>query len=123
VSAMEPRELSERPAGRTSVPDGNPIHNMEPVQVSAEAEVEPEVIALAGQVKEALAPVRAPEAVRDKLRVELLEVAQHHQCQDVRVEAPPRHRGLVIGAAVALAGGVLHLLRSRISGRGPEADR
>ena len=119
---MEPRELLERSAVRTAVADGSPIQNTEPGQVPAEAEGEPEVIELAGQVKEALAPVKAPEAVWDKLRVELLEVAQHHQRQDVRVEPPPRHRGWVIGAAVALAGGVLHLLRGRLSGRGPQAD-
>ncbi len=101
--------------------DGSVTRDAGRAPASTEVEGALEVVELAGQVKEALAPVKAPEAVRDKLRVELLEVAQQHQRQDVRVEAPPRHRGWVIGAAVALAGGVLHFLRSRGSGKGPQA--
>ncbi len=114
--------LPENAAGRGVVADGSPIQDTERVTVPAGAEGEPEVVELAGQVKDALAPVKAPPAVRDKLRVELLEVAEHHQRQDVRVEAPPRHRAWVIGAAVALAGGVLHLLRSRTSGKESGTD-
>jgi hypothetical protein len=56
--------------------------------------------------------------VRDKLRVELVEVAQHRQGQDLRVESPSHHRewaiGAAIGSAVALVSGVLYLLRSRM---------
>jgi len=118
---MEPKELLEQSTASAAVRDSGPDRDMGPVPARTDAEGEPEVIELAGQVKEALAPVKAPEAVRDKLRGELLEVAQQ-QRQDVRVETPPQHRGWVIGAAVALAGGVLHLLRGRISGRRPEPD-
>jgi hypothetical protein len=123
---MELNELLERPAAHAAVPDGSPIQDIESVQISTDAEGDPEVIELAGQVKEALTPVKAPPAVRDKLRVELVEVAQHRQCQDVLVESPSRRRewaiGAAIGSAVALVGGVLYLLRSHISGREPGAD-
>ncbi len=120
---MEPKELQEHPAERNAIAGGNPAQDTELVQVSTEAEDEPGVSELAGQVREALAPVRAPSSVRDKLRVELLEVAQHRQCQDVRVEPPSRRGewaiGAAIGSAVALAGGVLYLLRCRLQGTSP----
>lgn len=123
---MEQKERLERSAAHTAVQGGSPIRDIESAQVSIEEEGEPEVIELAGQVKEALAPVKAPPSVKDKLRVELVEIAQHRQCQDVRVEAPSRRRewalGAAIGSAVALVGGVLYLLRSRISGTEPRAD-
>jgi hypothetical protein len=118
MSDMEPKEPLENTVECGAVPDGSSIQDVEPVQMSTEAEDDPEVIELAGQVKEALAPVRAPSSVRDKLRVELVEVAQHRQCQDVRVESPSRRRewaiGAAIGSAVALVSGVLYLLRSRM---------
>jgi hypothetical protein len=127
MSDMEPKELQEHSAERSAVADGNPVQNIEPVQVSTEAEDEPAVIELAGQVREVLAPVKAPSSVRDKLRVELLEVAQHRQRQDLRVESPSRRRewvlGAAIGSAVALASGVLYLLRSRMQGPSPSDNK
>ena len=90
------------------------------MQVCAEEDAAPEVVELAGQVKEILAPVKAPPAVRDRLREEVVEVAQRRLCQDVRVEPPPRRRewaiGAVVGSVMALVGGVLYLLRSRMQG-------
>jgi hypothetical protein len=122
MSDMEPKEWQELSAERSTVADGSPVQN-ESVQTCTETEDEPGVIELASQVREALAPVKAPPTVRDKLRVELLEVAQHRQCEDVRVESPSRRRewalGAVIGSAVALVGGLLYLLRSRLEGPSP----
>lgn len=115
---MELKERQVHSAEGSAVPDGSRGQDLEPVQVSTEAEYEPEVMELAGQVRRVLAPVKAPSSVRDKLRVELVEVAQHRQCQDLRVEPPSRQRewaiGAVIGSAVALVSGVLYLLRSRM---------
>jgi hypothetical protein len=120
---MEPKELLKRAVEHSAMPDSSPIQDIEPTQISTRAEDEPEVIELAGQVREALAPVKAPPSVRDKLRVELLEVAQHRQSQDMRVESPPRRRewalGAAIGSMVALVGGVLYLLRVRLQGSLP----
>lgn len=123
---MKPEELLEGSVERIAAPGGGAVQDAEPVQISDEMEGEPEVVKLAGQVKRALAPVKAPSAVRNRLRVELLEVARYHQCQDVRVESPSHRRewaiGAAIGSAVALASGVLYLLRSRVSGRDPGAE-
>jgi hypothetical protein len=117
---MEPKELLQRSLESSVVPAGNSLQDAESVQMSNEPEDEPAVIELAGQVKEALAPVKAPSSVRDKLRVELVEFAQHRQSQDLRVEFPSRRRewaiGAVLGSLAALAGGVLYLLRSRMQG-------
>jgi hypothetical protein len=117
---MEPRERQGRATGRRTGPDGSPVRDIEPAQLSAEAEDEPEVVELAGQVRKVLAPVKAPSSVRDKLRGELVEVAQHRQRQDLRVESPSHRRewavGAAIGSAVALVSGALYLLRSRMQG-------
>jgi hypothetical protein len=117
---MEPKELLERSLESSAVSAGSPVQDIASAQTPNEAEDEPAVVELAGQVKEALAPVKAPPSVRDKLRIELVEVAQHRQCQDLRVESPSRRRewaiGAIVGSLAALAGGVLYLLRSRMQG-------
>jgi hypothetical protein len=114
---MEQKELLEHSAAHAAVPGDSAIEDRESAQVSTEEEGAPaEVIELAGHVKEALAPVKAPPSVRDKLRVELVEIAQHRQRQDVRVEFPPRRREWAMGAVVALVGGALYLLFSRLQG-------
>ena len=117
---MEQKTLLERSAANAGELDGRATQNSQPLQVSAEEEAAPEVLELAGQVREALTPVKAPASVRDRLRDEVVEVAQRRLCQDVRVESPPRRRewaiGAAIGSAVALIGGVLYLLRSRMQG-------
>ena len=103
-----------------AAPGNSAMQDTELMRVTAEEqEAPPEEVELAGQVKEALAPVKAPPSVKEKLRVELVEVAQHRQNQDVRVE-PPRRRewavGAAIGSVVALVSGVAYLLRSRMQG-------
>ena len=123
MSDMEPKEQQDHSAERRAVPDDSAVQDTEQAQVSCEAEDEPAVIEFAGQVREALAPVRAPESVRDKLRVELLDVAQHRRYQDVRIEAPPRRREWAIGAVVALLGGALYLLHNRLQGPSPSDSR
>ena len=120
MNDMEQKELREHCAADATAAD-SAIQDRERAKVPAEEqEAPPEVIELAGQVKEALAPVKAPPSVKDKLRVELVEIAQHRQSQDMRVESPPRRRewaiGAAIGSVVALASGVVYLLRSRMQG-------
>lgn len=125
---MKPEELAEGSVERFAAPGDRAVEDTELVQTSDEMEMEgePEVVKLAGQVKRALAPVKAPSAVRNRLRVELLEVARYQQRQDVRLESPSHRRGWAIGAAigsaVALVSGALYLLRSRVSGRDPGAE-
>ena len=120
MNGMEQKRPLERSAADAAGLDGRATQDSHPVQVSAEEEAAPEVFELAGQVKEALTPVKAPASVRDRLRDEVVEVAQRRLCQDIRVESPPRRRewaiGAAIGSAVALIGGVLYLLRSRMQG-------
>ncbi len=118
---MEQKDQLEQRAQHAATPGDSALQDTELTQVSGEEQEAPaEVVELAGQVKEALAPVKAPPSVKDKLRVELVEIAQHRQSQDVRVESPPRRRewaiGAAIGSVVALASGVLCLLRSRMQG-------
>jgi len=118
---MEQKEFLEHSAIHTAEPGTGAVEDSHVAQAPTEQEeAPPEVIALAGQVKEALAPVKAPPAVKDRLRVELVEVAQHRQLQDLRVEPPSRRRewamGATIGSVVALLGGALYLLRSRLQG-------
>jgi len=116
------RELQPSAADATAS-DGRAIQDSRPAQVPVEEDAAPEVVELAGQVKDALTPVKAPPSVRDRVRDEVVEVAQRRLCQDVRVESPPPRRPeWAIGAVVALIGGALYLLRSRIQGA-PESDR
>ena len=81
---------------------------------------------LAGQMHDALAPVRPPPAVKRRLRDEILDVAQQRMAQDVRIESNSRGREWMIGAAlgsvVALAGGILVVVRNRLLDR-PDGTR
>lgn len=117
MNDREQKQLAKRPSPESG---GRATQDSQPAQACAEQEAAPEVVELAGQVKEALTPVKAPPSVRDRLRDEVVEVAQRRLCQDVRVESPPPRRewaiGAAIGSAVALIGGVLYLLRSRMQG-------
>jgi hypothetical protein len=72
---------------------------------------------LAGQIQEVLAPRKPTSAFRHHLRWELLEMAQGHPDRDVSLAESAAPRELIIGAAigsvVALAGGIVYLLRTR----------
>jgi len=118
VNVTEQEKLLERSAEEAAEAVGRTTEGSGQRPAPAEEEATREVVELAGQVKEALTPVRAPPAVRDRLRDEVVEVAQRRVCQDVRVESTNRRRewafGAAIGSAMALIGWALHVLRSRM---------
>jgi hypothetical protein len=68
---------------------------------------------LAARVKRAFAPVRAPIAYKRKLENDLSEVARQRMRGDVQIAGPAPRPEWIIGAAVALVGGIAYLLRSR----------
>jgi len=76
-----------------------------------------DLLRLAGQVRNALVPVRPTPAFRRKLRADLARLARQRSASNVVVDFPPRPRelliGAVIGSAVALAGGIAYLIRAR----------
>jgi len=72
---------------------------------------------LVGQIREVLAPRKPASSFRHRLRWELLQMAQGHPDRDVSLAESSAPRELIIGAAigsvVALAGGIVYLLRTR----------
>lgn len=76
-----------------------------------------ELLRLAGQVRDALVPVRPAPSFRRKLRADLTKLARQRNASNVVVDLPARPRELLIGAAigsaVALAGGIAYLIRVR----------
>ncbi len=58
------------------------------------------------------APVRASAAYKRKLENDLRELARLRARGDVRVAGPPTRAEWVIGAAVALVGGIAYLLHT-----------
>lgn len=89
--------------------------------MTSPAEEVPEWGDLLAQVEEALTPRRPSAAFRRRLRRELVEMAQGHADREVSLAEPSTHRELIIGAAigsaVALAGGIVYLLRIREQSR------
>ncbi|MBM4431647.1 MAG: hypothetical protein FJ026_15080 [Chloroflexi bacterium] len=81
---------------------------------------------LAERVKHALTPVNPSPAYKQKLRLELLQMAPRGAGCDVVVARPAPHREMVIGAAigsaVALVGGVAYLIRSYMQHRPHHPD-
>jgi hypothetical protein len=78
-------------------------------------EQDPEVAGLfhlAERVKLALAPVRPTDDFRRKLLNDLAEVARQHMRRDLVVGPPKPRAELIIGAAVALVGGIAYLIHS-----------
>ena len=71
------------------------------------------LLQVAQRVKDALQPAHLPPAAKQKLRTQILESSHLAKSRDVVVEASPSNRGLFIGAAVALAGGIAYLIRAR----------
>jgi hypothetical protein len=71
------------------------------------------LLQVARQVKCALQPVRMPMAAKRRLRTDILESTRLARSRDVVVATSPSNRGLFIGAAVALAGGIAYLIRAR----------
>ena len=72
-----------------------------------------ELFGLAGRVRLALAPVRAPAAYRRKLENDLTQIARQRMRGDVQVAQPAARPEWIIGAAVALVGGIAYLLHTR----------
>ena len=72
-----------------------------------------ELFGLAGRVRRALAPVRAPAAYRRKLENDLTEVARQRMRGEVQVAQSAARPEWIIGAAVALVGGIAYLLHTR----------
>ncbi len=87
----------------------------------------PEWVDLVNQIRDALAPQKPAPLFRHTLRRELVEMAQGHADREVSLAEPSTYRELIIGAAigsaVALAGGIVYLLRMREQSRGrPMSD-
>jgi hypothetical protein len=76
---------------------------------------------LAGTVKHALTPVSPSPAFKQKLRLDLLQMARRGASREVVVAPPAPHKevvlGAAIGSAVALLGGVAYLVRSYVQNR------
>ena len=68
---------------------------------------------VARQVKGVLQPVPMPMAAKRRLRTDILESTRVARRADVIVAPGPSNRGLLLGAAVVLAGGIAYLLRAR----------
>jgi hypothetical protein len=77
----------------------------------------PEWGELDAEITETLAPQKPAPTFRDELKRELMERAHGHPEREIQLEAPQPYRELIIGAAigsaVALAGGLVYLLRLR----------
>ena len=71
------------------------------------------LLQMARQVKDVLQPARLPMAAKQRLRTGILESARRARSRDVVVEPSSSNRGLYIGAAVALAGGIAYLIHAR----------
>ncbi len=67
---------------------------------------------LAVQLERMFAPVRAPAAYKGKLENDLTELARQRARGDMRVAGPPTRAEWIIGAAVALVGGIAYLLHT-----------
>jgi len=82
---------------------------------------------LAARVKHALTPVNPSPAYKQKLRLDLLQMARRGASREVMVAPPAPHKEVVIGAAigsaVALLGGVAYLIRSYMQNRPHHPDR
>jgi len=132
----------QRPSSSQTIPvgvDGNGmsevmseaserLNGLEPGDVCAagmeasQAERVPECGDLVDQIRDALAPQKPAPLFRRMLRRELVEMAQGHPDKEVSLAEPSTYRELIIGAAigsaVALAGGIVYLLRMREPSRG-----
>ena len=74
-----------------------------------------EFLPLVRGLQEALRPQKPSPAFRERLRQQLLQVADQRLRQQVRIEAPAPKKwivGAVIGSALTLAGAVAYWLRS-----------
>jgi hypothetical protein len=67
---------------------------------------------LADRVKFALKPVYPSEDYKRKLLSDLSEVARQHMRRDILLGPPKPRAELIIGAAVALVGGIAYLIHS-----------
>lgn len=79
------------------------------------------LLRLAEQVKDALTPVKPSPAYKQKLGLDLAEMARHRMNREVQIGPPSKRREFIIGAAVALAGGVVYLVRTYIQSRSQPA--
>ena len=71
------------------------------------------LLQIAQQVKVVLQPVRMPMEAKRRLRTQILESVTLARSRDVVIAPSPSNRGLFIGAAVALAGGIAYLIHAR----------
>jgi len=94
-----------------------PGSDVEKLQMSEQHGELRSLLQLAEQVKSVLAPVRPSPHFKQRLGSELTEMAQRRQAQDLLIETPSSRKELLIGAAVALAGGVFYLLRTQMQDR------
>ena len=95
--------------------------DVQKLQMSERHEELGSLMRLAEQVKSALAPVTPSPHFRQRLGSELTGMAQRRREQDLLIETPSSRKELLIGAAigsaVALAGGVVYLLRTQLQDR------
>jgi hypothetical protein len=73
------------------------------------------LLQLAEQIKGALDPVTPSPAYKRRLGLELAEMAQRRRSSDLLVAPPAPRREWIV--AVALAGGIAYLVRTRMQGR------
>jgi hypothetical protein len=99
----------------------SPGSDLQKLQVSQQHEELRSLMRLAEQVKRVLAPVGPSPHFRQRLGSELTEMAQRRRTQELLIETPSSRKELLIGAAigsaVALAGGVVYLLRTQMQDR------
>jgi len=79
------------------------------------------LLEVADQVKKTLRPTELPNMIKRQLRGQLLETAQRKRSNPVVLEKAEVPRRLVVSAAVgsvvALAGGLVYLIRTKIQSR------
>jgi len=79
------------------------------------------LLQLAEQVKAALAPVGPSPAYKRRLALDLTEMASRRRSGDLLIAPHSSNREVIIraaiGSAVALAGGIVYLVRTHMQGR------
>lgn len=79
------------------------------------------LLQLAEQVKAALAPVGPSPAYKQRLALDLTEMASRRRSGDLLIAPRSSNREVIIraaiGSAVALAGGIVYLVRTHVQGR------
>lgn len=125
---MEDRELLELLAIHEDLLDGDALEQTRPEEISeVERKALLPLVALAQQMRVALAPVRPSASFRQRLELELVEEARQRMHREMRIASLPTRQDVLIGAAVGsavvLAGSVAYLVRHYIRGRSQHVEQ